>query len=217
LAGASATGSSPRIQFPGFLLDRGRYTAFEVAGALTETFPVGIKDRGQIVGYYLDAGGTSHGFLRDKKGVFTTIDGPDGTGASATDINDRGQIIGVLPDDTTGATGLRGFLLSKGVYTTFDAPGVPIIHAFDINNRGQIVGTTLSDPALTEVHGFLLAKGVDGPFTRSTSPARPRPWLPASTIAGRSSVSTRTPDAAPYRQPSPMEMPMMMSGVSTAG
>jgi probable HAF family extracellular repeat protein len=199
----------------GFLLDRDRFNRLDVPDAVN-TVPHGINNQGQVVGEYTDADGTVQGFLWDE-GRFTTVDGPDGTGASVTDINDRGQIIGVLPDDTTGATGLRGFLLSKGVYTTFDAPGVPIIHAFDINNRGQIVGTTLSDPALTEVHGFLLAKGVDGPFTRSTSPARPRPWLPASTIAGRSSVSTRTPDAAPYRQPSPMEMPMMMSGVSTAG
>jgi hypothetical protein len=55
VAGALAADASPRIQFPGFLLDRGRYTAFEVAGAVTLTFPSGINDRGQIVGYYDDA------------------------------------------------------------------------------------------------------------------------------------------------------------------
>ena len=52
MRGASSAAPSPRIQFPGFLLDRGRYTAFEVAGAVTQTFPIGINDRGQIVGYY---------------------------------------------------------------------------------------------------------------------------------------------------------------------
>ena len=52
---------------PGLLLDRGRYTAFEVAGAVTLTFPIGINDRGQIVGYYDDADGL-HGFLRHKDG-----------------------------------------------------------------------------------------------------------------------------------------------------
>jgi hypothetical protein len=74
-AGASAAGSSAQIQFPGFLLDRGRYTAFEVAGAVTQTFPIGINDRGQIVGYYDDADGL-HGFLRQKDGRFRTIDFP---------------------------------------------------------------------------------------------------------------------------------------------
>ena len=62
---SSAARPSPRVQFPGFLLDRGRYTAFEAAGAVTQTFPIGINDRGQIVGYYDDAGGV-HGFLRQK-------------------------------------------------------------------------------------------------------------------------------------------------------
>ena len=56
---SSAARPSPRVQFPGFLLDRGRYTAFEVAGAVTQTFPLGINDRGQIVGYYDDAARTA--------------------------------------------------------------------------------------------------------------------------------------------------------------
>ena len=78
---SSAARPSPRVQFPGFLLDRGRYTAFEVAGAVTQTFPIGINDRGQIVGYYDDASGL-HGFLRQKDGRFSRIDFP---GARATE------------------------------------------------------------------------------------------------------------------------------------
>ena len=54
-----------------------------------------------------------------------SFDGPDGTGSSFTDINDRGQIVGIYVDDPRTPVTLRGFLLRNGVYTTFEAPGVP--------------------------------------------------------------------------------------------
>jgi hypothetical protein len=114
---SSAARPSPRIQFPGFLLDRGRYTAFEVAGAVTQTFPVGINDRGQIVGYYDDASGL-HGFLRQKDGRFSRIDFPGARATEALKINNRGQIVGVYSE--TGASGLR-----TGVVSCSTAAGSP--------------------------------------------------------------------------------------------
>ena len=90
------------------------------------------------MGYYLDAGGTLHGFLRDKKGVVTTIDHPDAPlGTVALDINNRGQIVGAYVDAEETA---HGFLLDKGVFTTIDPPGASFTEAAGINGRGQIVG-----------------------------------------------------------------------------
>src|SRR5262245_15466612 len=60
--------NAPRIQFPGFLLDRGRYVPIEHPAAATQTLAFGINNRGQIVGLYDDAEGRSHGFLRDSRG-----------------------------------------------------------------------------------------------------------------------------------------------------
>jgi hypothetical protein len=40
----------PRSLTPGFLLDRGRYSALEVPGATVETAASVINNRGQIVG-----------------------------------------------------------------------------------------------------------------------------------------------------------------------
>jgi hypothetical protein len=45
-----------------FLLDDGIFTTIDVPGA-TFTEPIGINTAGQIVGDYLDASGTQHGFL----------------------------------------------------------------------------------------------------------------------------------------------------------
>jgi uncharacterized membrane protein len=157
----------------------------------------------------LDAGGRTHRCLWDN-GRFITIDGPEGTGASATDINDRGQIIGLYADSTDPGT-IGGFLLSKRVYATFDAPDAALTIPFGINNRGQIVGATTTDPE-TGAHGFLLAKGVEGPFTPIDFPDAP--------VTGATDINDRgqivgfyvNPDATPDRQPSLMQMPMMMSG-----
>jgi probable HAF family extracellular repeat protein len=127
---------------------------------------LGVNNHRVVVGEYLDADGVFHGF-RWKDGRLTTIDGPGSLGGIVADINDRGQMVGAYI--TAGGTA-RGFLLSRGAYTTFDVPYGSLDLPLDINNRGQIVGSTLSDPTGTESHGFLLRKGVDGPFTKIDFP-----------------------------------------------
>jgi hypothetical protein len=93
------------------------------------------------------------------------------------------------------------------------APGVAFTQPSKINNRGQIVGSTLSDAALADFHGFLLAKGPSDPFTPIDFPGAPR--TVAVGINDRAQIvgAYENPDAPPDRQPSPMGMPMMtMSG-----
>ena len=48
-ANAAAAGSSPRSEIPVFVLDRGRFTAFDTPGEGAQDF-VSINNRGQIVG-----------------------------------------------------------------------------------------------------------------------------------------------------------------------
>jgi hypothetical protein len=156
----------------GFLLVRGKFTRIAYPGAVY-TQAIGINNRGQVVGEYLDQHGVVHGY-RWERGRFTaTFDGPLGTGASITDINDRGVMVGAYAvDPDAGLADLRGFRLRNGRYTTFkplrQQPTLPC----DINNRGQIVGTT-SDPDLTTFHGFLLAEGAAGPVTQIDIPGSP--------------------------------------------
>ena len=156
----------------GFLLDGGRLTRIDVPGA-AETQAVGINNRGQVVGEYQQPDGSFHGFLW-QRGRFTTIDKPGAAATSLVDINDRGQILGAFAGDD-GV--LHNFLLDRGRYTSFDAPGVPLTLARDLNNRGQVAGFTVApteDDPLAGARGFLLAKGVKGPFTPIEVPGAPR-------------------------------------------
>jgi probable HAF family extracellular repeat protein len=58
----------------------------------------GINDQGQIVGFYVDSSGATHGFLYSG-GAYTTLDDPLGTGGTfAQGINDQGQIVGSYID-----------------------------------------------------------------------------------------------------------------------
>src|SRR2546421_43211 len=95
------------------------FTTIDVPGA-TRTAPFDINNRGQIVGDYVDAGGTSHGFLLDK-GTFTTIDPPGSVFTQAIGINAAGRIVGdfELPGQH------HGFLLDKGTFTLIDSPDPP--------------------------------------------------------------------------------------------
>ena len=161
--GTAATGIDDRGRIVGFYLDAGamghgfvrdkawrrRESDFiridhPDAGARpgTGTLALGLNDRGQIVGGYVDADGRGHGFLLDD-GEFTTIDHPDAAseprlGTVLFGINNRRQIVGQYID-----TDLRchGLLRSRSTFTTIDDPGaVSYTGAVDINDRGQIVG-----------------------------------------------------------------------------
>jgi hypothetical protein len=109
--GAYLDPAEPEEALHGFLLSRGIYTTFDVPG-VPLTFPLGINNRGQIAGIAASdvpivEGVTVYGFVlaRGAKGPLTRIDFPGALGTLATDINDRGQIVGIYanpdapPDD----------------------------------------------------------------------------------------------------------------------
>jgi probable HAF family extracellular repeat protein len=165
----------PRTPIPGFLLDRGRVTKFDAPQASRETAPSSINNLGQIVGAYVDADVTYHGFLRDKAGRFTTIDIPGAKGTSLYRINDRGQLVGRYSQTHANIQDpnaiQRGFLLDHGRLTRIDVPGAAETQAVGINNRGQIVGE-YQQPAGV-FHGFLWHQGrlvtIDKPGAAATS------------------------------------------------
>jgi probable HAF family extracellular repeat protein len=151
--------TSPRSPLPGFLLDRGRYTGFEAPDPNVQLAPVGINDRGQIVGEYI-RGRDESGFLRDGRGRITRFDIPGAQGTEAAAINNRGQIVGTYSQDTpivNDSARSRGYLLDRGKVTKIDVPGAASTGAVGINDRGQVVGG-YTDAAGRD-HGFLWDKG----------------------------------------------------------
>jgi probable HAF family extracellular repeat protein len=129
------------------------FTTYDVPDATsTNLGAAAINDRGQIVGQYDDAGGTTHGYLLSE-GSYTTLDVPGSTLTSANGINDRGQIVGHYR-----AGGIQhGYLLSRGGFTTIDVPGSTATNARAINASGQIAGWYVDAGGAT--HGFLAALG----------------------------------------------------------
>ena len=114
------------------------------------TVALGINDRGQIVGDYVDAKhGNRHGFLL-RHGVYTAFDVPSAVITVAEGINDIGTIAGAYVDAGGVA---HGFVLSEGVYTAIDEPGAASTQIFSVNNRGEIVG--FYDDSSGVTHGFL--------------------------------------------------------------
>jgi probable HAF family extracellular repeat protein len=83
------------------------YTYTNLPDDSYQTVPTGINDAGQIVGYYNDHSGNSHGFLFSA-GTYTNL--PDDSYQTVpTGINDAGQIVGYYNDHSGNS---HGFLLT---------------------------------------------------------------------------------------------------------
>jgi probable HAF family extracellular repeat protein len=150
----------------GFLRDRhGEFTTIDPPeGNINEI--IGINNRGQIVGRYVDAQSRARGFLKDKRG-FRPIDVPGATATSTFQINDRGQVVGnysTTANNTTYPT--RGFMFEDGVFTLIDVPGSQHTSPVSIDNLGRIVGEY--QDAAGAFHGFV--RDPDGSFTTVDAP-----------------------------------------------
>src|SRR5262249_60794926 len=94
------------------------YPPLAVPGAQT-TGALGINNAGQVVGYYLDEDGASHGFVYSG-GSLTGLDVPRSIFTQASGINDAGHIVGGYGFGN-GIT--PGFRSNGASFTTLSAPG----------------------------------------------------------------------------------------------
>jgi probable HAF family extracellular repeat protein len=100
---------------------------------------------------------------------FIPIDVPGAATTQASDINDRGQIVGTFSD----ANGLsHGFLNRHDTFTTIDFPGASRTSLSGINHRGEVVGDYFIPRQGIDIgpqnNAFLYNKGV---FTVIDQPA----------------------------------------------
>jgi len=105
-----------------------KYITFDPAGsgAYNNIQAVTINPAGAVAGWYYDAGGIAHGFLRARDGTITTLDvgavtDPLYQGTFANGITPEAAISGYYID----GNGTHGFLWVGGAYTKFDAPPPP--------------------------------------------------------------------------------------------
>jgi hypothetical protein len=95
--------------------------------------------------------------------------GPGATITSASDVNDRGQIVGAYVD-ADGA--VHGFLLDQDVFTTIDQPGAAGGNPA-LRHQQPRPDRRLSSDGV-RLRGFLLSNGT---FTRITPPGAFIPFL----------------------------------------
>ena len=158
----------------GFLLDRARYIAVNIAGSTT-TRATDINSQGVIVGWYDDATG-SHGFIWND-GVVVTLDVPGAIATSPNGINDAGTVVGLI-NTPGGIDGIeRGFVYRDGEFRVIDYPNASGTTLLDINNAdtalGGYVNLTPAYPQEWRVHGRAGLRSVLHGAERDHQPGRP--------------------------------------------
>jgi uncharacterized membrane protein len=139
------------------------------AVAILTTLGLGTTSPGQADSQTPDAGQRikPYGYLQDRGGGFTRIAVPGArVGTGATDVNNRGQIVGgyddALPLNQQGYLRRRG-----GAVIRLQFPGSGYTEPAGINDRGQVVGNYGEDEAAGTPRSFLWE---DGRFTRIKIP-----------------------------------------------
>lgn len=146
----------PQSAGPVFVLDKGRFSAFDAPGVSANEL-IDINRHGQIAGTYVAKSGVSHGFLRDKRGRFTRFDFPGASATYVLKLNDRGQIVGNACDGIDCPTQFGYRRDADGRFRSLRYPGAVSTQALGIDDRGRIVGSYL-DSSGTQ-HGYVWARG----------------------------------------------------------
>jgi probable HAF family extracellular repeat protein len=134
------------------------FTTIDVPGA-TLTSASGINRQGDIVGFFVDAAGQQHGFLRSG-GQYRTIDYPNGHAILARGINDAGDIVGTYQrPGETGGVPAHGFLLTRrGGLFAIDYPGHLNTIPQRILNDGTILGCYHDTDTMGTMHGMMFQR-----------------------------------------------------------
>jgi uncharacterized membrane protein len=137
---------------------------FPGAAATTVT---GINAGGQIVGFYRDVGGQTHGFVRRGE-TYAPIDFPGAAWTNARGIGPSGDVLGAYRMPGEPDVNQHGYRLARdGQFSRIDFPGhistVPVRQLPD----GTIVGCYHDAAGMDSMHGMTLVKNTFGGFDRA--------------------------------------------------
>ena len=142
-----------------FLWKDGEFTLYP-----TNIFPVAINRRLEMAGNSNVALQAFDQFtsvppanraLYWRDGVVSDLGTLGGSGSVATNMNEKGQIVGM---SRTAAGVIHAFIWADGEMSDLGTLGGATSAAYGINNRGQVVGWSLT--ANGETHGFLWENAV---------------------------------------------------------
>jgi hypothetical protein len=147
----------------GYRLADGVFTAIDdpdapvldtsLSSAFTITEVSSVNNRGDVVGFFLDANDFGHSFLLSA-GVFQTIAVPAGVeGTTVAGLNEAGDVVGTFTD-STGTP--QGFRLNHRGFTFVNFPGAVSTNPNAITSSGRIVGIYADTTGFT--HSFLAEK-----------------------------------------------------------
>jgi hypothetical protein len=143
---------------PGFVSLGGSVTYFAVPDGVA-TLAYSLNSSDQVAGYYLDAAGLTHGYLRDSDGTLTyPIDPPDSAGTVLFGNNDSNWVVGRWADAAGVTHGL--FFTTTGEFVTYDYPGAAFTSLNGINRHGYICGRYVDAAGIA--HGILAKVNLDG-------------------------------------------------------
>ena len=130
------------------------YTPENFPGS-SQTQVIGINNTGWNDGFYVDSGGTTHGFTFNGAS-FTNVDAPGTAFNQLLGINNALTAVGYSSLDSTGMTLQRSYMVSGATFTYLDGflpPGVGNNQAVGINNAGWVVGFYADSTGV--LHGYL--------------------------------------------------------------
>jgi hypothetical protein len=133
-----------------------QFTPIDYPGA-SNTQATAINFSREIVGRYLNADGSQHGFMLIN-GKFTSIDYPGAVFTDVTWVNDAGNIVGAY--QLPSSNDYHGFLLSGGQFNPIDYAGLASTYVNGISRTGLIVGV---GGDASNFIGFLLKNGKFSP------------------------------------------------------
>jgi len=147
------------------------FTPLDFPGAVL-TNAQGINAQGEIVGFYTDTAGRTHGFSQSG-GFWRSIDFPDSAASQALGISPAGDIVGTYqrPAEAgpiAGAIPIHGFLMTRrGGFFKVDYPGHQNTIAQRILPDGTVLGCYHDGDRMDSMFGMSVSRRG---FDRTTEP-----------------------------------------------